>query len=595
MPIADGTIAVRAHANISFMGNDNKKINSLSDGPDDDPTLELVEPEDSAPAPTDAKTDPESGASTFDADDTPHTDDGPSQNISTLQSDLHTRNESISKLQFDIELLRSRWTGLEKEIRAREQLTENVNAELTSTRTRLANAERALEKGQSEIGSLRESIETKDSELQRIATGLEEETSAAEQLRQTEANSQARIESLESELQAVNASASEHTAEFARLEGQFEEQVSTSEDFRRRYEDASAKISDFKRQIRDQRQELDRLKTELNNDSGAQERRERRLIAEQDGQLTSSRLQISELEGQLGKTEDYADSIRIKLKNALKDSETAENSKRQIQASLGSALGQISELREQYQTEHRARTELEKTSGQLKEQFDQEARQIRFELGSAQETIAGQESINEQLASDLIDNQGFRQALESQLEKADKQSSRKTQELSRELRKLKQLNDDLEHKIANKDNSIAALLSELASRSRTIESIGEIENVIHEIDGRMSDRIDDKDAVDRTTRLLIGSVDGQELRFPLFKDRLTVGRTSRNDIQLNAQHISRRHAVIETDNDKTTIVDWGSKNGVFVNEIRVTEQELHNGDIVSIGTADFRYEERPKR
>jgi pSer/pThr/pTyr-binding forkhead associated (FHA) protein len=53
--------------------------------------------------------------------------------------------------------------------------------------------------------------------------------------------------------------------------------------------------------------------------------------------------------------------------------------------------------------------------------------------------------------------------------------------------------------------------------------------------------------------------------------------------------------VIVTEDDSTRIVDWGSKNGVFVNATRIKEQILRNGDIVTIGTADFKFEERPKR
>ena len=92
-----------------------------------------------------------------------------------------------------------------------------------------------------------------------------------------------------------------------------------------------------------------------------------------------------------------------------------------------------------------------------------------------------------------------------------------------------------------------------------------------------------------------GEVDGQELRFPLFKDRLTIGRTEQNDIQLKATCVSRRHAVIVTDRDTTRVIDWGSKNGVYVNSDRITEHFLKNGDAVRIGTADFRYEAFPKR
>ena len=124
-----------------------------------------------------------------------------------------------------------------------------------------------------------------------------------------------------------------------------------------------------------------------------------------------------------------------------------------------------------------------------------------------------------------------------------------------------------------------------------------MEDVIQEIDDRMSERIDDRTRPpgERVTRLLVGKIDQQELRFPLFKDRLTIGRTQQNDIQLDAPYISRRHAVVATEGDATRVIDWGSKNGVYVNSRRVTEHFLKNGDIVTIGNAKFRYEERPKR
>jgi pSer/pThr/pTyr-binding forkhead associated (FHA) protein len=81
----------------------------------------------------------------------------------------------------------------------------------------------------------------------------------------------------------------------------------------------------------------------------------------------------------------------------------------------------------------------------------------------------------------------------------------------------------------------------------------------------------------------------------LFKKRLTIGRTADNDIQLKTSYISRRHAVVLTEGEATRVIDWGSKNGVYVNSERVTECFLANGDIVAVGNAKFRYEERPKR
>jgi hypothetical protein len=188
------------------------------------------------------------------------------------------------------------------------------------------------------------------------------------------------------------------------------------------------------------------------------------------------------------------------------------------------------------------------------------------------------------------------------LNKSEESNQSKLEQLDREIRNLRQSNEDLESKLETKSEAVNYLLGELARKTRKIESIGEIEEVIDEIDDRVSEHIDeptiDEPSVyerDRVTRVLIGSIDGQELRFPLFKDRLTIGRTEQNDIQLRASYVSRRHAVIVTDGDKTRVIDWGSKNGVFVNSSRITEHFLANGDTVTIGTADFRYEERPKR
>jgi pSer/pThr/pTyr-binding forkhead associated (FHA) protein len=138
-------------------------------------------------------------------------------------------------------------------------------------------------------------------------------------------------------------------------------------------------------------------------------------------------------------------------------------------------------------------------------------------------------------------------------------------------------------------------MRELSARSDSIELKDDTSNVLQKIDGFKTDAHDPQADTDRVARQLIGNADGKELRFPLFKNRLTIGRTAHNDIQLNMQYISRRHAVISSDHGQTRVIDWGSKNGVFVNNVQVTEKILESGDIVTIGTTDFRYEERSKR
>ena len=156
---------------------------------------------------------------------------------------------------------------------------------------------------------------------------------------------------------------------------------------------------------------------------------------------------------------------------------------------------------------------------------------------------------------------------------------------------------DYEQKLTAKSDAIDRLRTELANRSQQVDSIGQIKDVIPNVDDRMTERLDgpSNSDRDRISRVLIGSIDNQELRFPLFKDQVTIGRTRQNDIQLKADYVSRRHAVIVTEGKTTRVIDWGSRNGVYVNAHRITEHFLRGGDVVRIGTADFRYEERPKR
>lgn len=226
---------------------------------------------------------------------------------------------------------------------------------------------------------------------------------------------------------------------------------------------------------------------------------------------------------------------------------------------------------------------------------------LRFELGSAQNTVVESDELNTQLASDLVDARGFNDELERMLGDVEEQSSERIDEMQKEVRKLHRSAESYEQKLSTKNGAISILLSELAKRSEQIESSGEIEEVIQDIDDRMSERRiggdqnETRPTTDRITRVLIGSIDGQVLRFPLFKDRLTIGRTKDNDIQIKAGYVSRRHAVIQTDGEITRIIDWGSKNGIHVNSARVAEHRLSHGDTIMIGNARFRYEERKKR
>ena len=72
--------------------------------------------------------------------------------------------------------------------------------------------------------------------------------------------------------------------------------------------------------------------------------------------------------------------------------------------------------------------------------------------------------------------------------------------------------------------------------------------------------------------------------FPLERQRTTLGRGERSDIQLPDPSVSELHAVIESYGTWFALRDMGSSNGTFVNNDRLTgERRLRAGDELRLG------------
>ncbi len=73
---------------------------------------------------------------------------------------------------------------------------------------------------------------------------------------------------------------------------------------------------------------------------------------------------------------------------------------------------------------------------------------------------------------------------------------------------------------------------------------------------------------------------------------LHIGRQLDNDIVLNHAIVSRHHAHIELRGRHAWLCDKDSRNGVFVNRLRVREEQLHDGDTITIGPFELLFEDR---
>ncbi len=75
---------------------------------------------------------------------------------------------------------------------------------------------------------------------------------------------------------------------------------------------------------------------------------------------------------------------------------------------------------------------------------------------------------------------------------------------------------------------------------------------------------------------------------PLPQGAATIGRTEDNTVRVLHTSLSRRHARLEREGGRVTLVDLGSKNGTFVDEARVERRELRAGDAFRCGEVRFK-------
>jgi predicted component of type VI protein secretion system len=77
--------------------------------------------------------------------------------------------------------------------------------------------------------------------------------------------------------------------------------------------------------------------------------------------------------------------------------------------------------------------------------------------------------------------------------------------------------------------------------------------------------------------------------FVLDGDCCFIGRAEDNDIVLDHESVSRRHAKVVRAGDRYVVVDLQSANGVRVNGIEQSQVEVHAGDLITLGLVCVRF------
>jgi hypothetical protein len=92
------------------------------------------------------------------------------------------------------------------------------------------------------------------------------------------------------------------------------------------------------------------------------------------------------------------------------------------------------------------------------------------------------------------------------------------------------------------------------------------------------------------TYAFLDEFDGLSTRHPINKTTICIGRNKDNDICLVNDSISSHHAEIHRRRDGTfNIVDLGSTNGVLVNNIKITQLGIKDGDLIELGEVKLNF------
>jgi len=78
--------------------------------------------------------------------------------------------------------------------------------------------------------------------------------------------------------------------------------------------------------------------------------------------------------------------------------------------------------------------------------------------------------------------------------------------------------------------------------------------------------------------------------YPLVGKIVNIGSGPENGVRLMDGSVSGKHAGIAIDDTKFEVVDLGSKNGVLVNGKKAARRFLRNGDIITLGMTELKFE-----
>jgi hypothetical protein len=95
------------------------------------------------------------------------------------------------------------------------------------------------------------------------------------------------------------------------------------------------------------------------------------------------------------------------------------------------------------------------------------------------------------------------------------------------------------------------------------------------------------------SRFLVRSDSAPPIKYPIYKDEMTIGRAETADIQVQGEFVSRVHVRVLSSPAGVVVEDVSTRNGIRVNAENTKRTTLKHGDVLAFGHARFTFIDPP--
>ena len=526
------------------------------------------------------------------------------ESVAALKTDLELRAAKIEELERDIGRLSGRWLEIERHLVDKDAAITDLTQMLASTRAELAERSSAEERMAAEIVD-------RDNQFARLLDQLD-------LLRAEAANARAEVERQKGEQEIQREELAKSRAE---LERQTNETAAPGDQSLREELDALASYVANRRSWWDEleaRADQQALRiTELERELAQRTARQRqseslaaRETARADGlraELVAEARRAETLDAALRKrgADPAVDRAAAAELGAARDALAALQRERDLALEQLAALRAAQLERDQRHAEEIALAKQHRAAAERAAQaaVEQLAASGEDDAGvSAAEVVAQLEAELEHKRAELIAERAVSHESRQRLTAATADADSARRQLAEARGQLEQMRSDaarIERSLIDKDRALEArdqrirtLQSELDQKLGVLQKLSAMDVSLQGLDSKMSERLRRTDSPSEPPNApaLICLTSDAPRQYALAKKTMTIGRSSRCDIQILTHFVSREHArLIISQRGNVAIEDLGSTNGVFVNSVRIERQELHHGDLVTVGETQFRF------